>query len=281
MAAGPDVRCHPLGVLECVVNISEGRDRGVIEVIAAAAGDALLDVHTDPHHHRSVLTLVGEDAPRAVAVAALEHIDLRTHDGVHPRLGAVDVVPFVALDGSTDADALAARDRFAAWWAAEHGVPTFRYGPERSLPEVRRRAFRDLAPDHGPAAPHPTAGATAVGQRPVLVAYNVWVADVDLALVGALAAAVRRPGIRTLGLAVGDRWQVSMNLIAPDEVGPAEAYDAVVAATAELGGRVEGAELVGLVPERVLRAIPPVRWTALDLSEDRTIEARLAGRRPG
>ena len=86
-------------MLECVVNISEGRDRGVIDAIAEQAGADLLDVHTDPDHHRSVLTLVGEAAPRSVARAAVEHLDLKTHQGAHPRIGVVDVVPFVPLDG--------------------------------------------------------------------------------------------------------------------------------------------------------------------------------------
>ena len=268
-------------MLECVVNISEGRDPARVERIGAAAGADLLDVHTDPHHHRSVLTLIGEEAPRAVAVAAVAEIDLRTHAGVHPRLGVVDVVPFVALTGSTAADALAARDRFARWFAQAHGVPCFLYGPERTLPEVRRRAFADLHPDIGPAVPHPTAGATAVGQRGILVAYNVWVEATDLASVRALAASVRGPAVRALGLRVGDRYQVSMNLIDPQVVGPAHAFDAVVGAAASVGPHlaVTGAELVGLVPDVVLHAVPRARWESLDLSPDRTIEARLEATR--
>jgi glutamate formiminotransferase len=266
-------------VLECVVNLSEGRDDAVLDAIAGTAGDDLLDLHRDPHHHRAVLTLVGEDAPRAVAEAAVAQLDLTDHDGVHPRLGVVDVVPFVALDGSTPADAVAARDAFAAWLGDVVGVPCFRYGEERSLPEVRRRAFADLAPDTGPAEPHPTAGACAVGARPPLVAYNVWLADDDVAAARAIAAEVRRPGVRTLGLQVGARVQVSMNLVAPEEVGPAAAYDLVRAAAEARGHAVAGAELVGLVPERVLAAVPRARWRELDLDEDRTIEARLARRR--
>ena len=262
-------------MLECVVNISEGRDPEVVAAIARAAGPELLDQHTDPHHHRSVFTVVGTEAPRALTEAALSAIDLRTHQGVHPRLGVVDVVPFVALEGSAAGDALAARDDFARWLAHEHGVPCFLYGPERSLPEVRRRAFRDLPPDLGPDAPHPAAGATAVGARELLVAYNVWVSGVTATSVRALADAVRTPEIRTLGLAVGGRWQVSMNLVEPATAGPAEAYDRVVALAGEHGARVEGAELVGLVPAGVLAPIPPHRWAELDLDPDRTIEARL------
>jgi glutamate formiminotransferase len=266
-------------VLECVLNLSEGRDEVALDAIAATAGDALLDLHRDPHHHRAVLTVLGEDAPRAIATAAVARLDLRGHDGVHPRLGVVDVVPFVALAGSAPADAVAARDAFAEWMAATTGVPCFCYGEERSLPEVRRRAFVDLAPDTGPPQPHPTAGACAVGARPPLVAYNVWLGTGDLAAGRAIAAAARRPGLRALGLQVGDRVQVSMNLVAPDQLGPADAYDLVRELAAARGAAVAGAELVGLVPEAVLRAVPRARWRELDLAEDRTLEARIARRR--
>lgn len=265
-------------MLECVINISEGRDLDVVERIAAAAGPDLLDVHSDPHHHRSVLTVVGEAPARAVAAAAVAALDLRTHDGVHPRLGVVDVVPFVALAGSTVRDAVAARNAFAHWFADEHGVPCFVYGAERTLPEVRRHAFGSLAPATGPILPHPTAGATAVGQRAVLVAYNVWVRGTDLAGARALAATVRGPAIRALGLQVGDRLQVSMNLVDPRSIGPAAAFDAVSAAADAAGAAVEGAELVGLLPAAVLEAVPPRRWAELDLAPDRTIEARLDAR---
>jgi len=260
-------------VLECVVNVSEGRRDDVLDELAAAAGADLLDLHRDPHHHRAVLTLVGEEAPRAVAAAAVRRIDLRDHHGVHPRLGAVDVVPFVALGAATEADARAARDAYARWSAAALGVPCFLYGPERTLPEVRRRAFVDLAPDAGGPAPHPTAGATAAGARPVLVAYNVWLAEADLDRARAVATLIRGPHLRVLGLAVGDRVQVSMNLVAPDRLGPATAHDLVAAHTA-----VAGAELVGLVPTTVLAAVPRHRWAELDLDEARTIEARLTER---
>jgi glutamate formiminotransferase len=265
-------------VLECVVNISEGRDPARLVALAACAGDDLLDLHRDPDHHRAVLTLVGEDAPRAVAAEAVAELDLAGHDGVHPRLGVVDVVPFVALDGSEAADAIAARDAFAAWFAEACQVPCFLYGPERTLPEVRRHAFVDLAPDTGPPSPHPTAGAAAVGARPVLVAYNAWLAEDDLAGARAVAAAVRSPELRALGLQVGARVQVSMNLVAPAELGLAAAYDRVAAEAADRGMAVDGAELVGLLPHAVLHDVPRARWVELDLAEDRTIEARLGGR---
>ncbi|HEX4905056.1 MAG TPA: hypothetical protein VFU93_06375 [Acidimicrobiales bacterium] len=247
-------------MLECVVNVSEGRRRPLLDALAEAAGTDLLDLHADPHHNRAVLTLVGEEAPRRVASVAFELLDLRRHRGVHPRLGVVDVVPFVALEGSTMADAIAARDRYVAW----SPVPCARYGPEGpTLPEVRRRA-----PSSMPA--HPRAGITAVGARPVLVAYNVWLADAPLAVARAVAASLRSPALRAIGLQVGDRVQVSMNLVDPLALGPADAYDAV----AQRVG-VAGAELVGLVPRAVLEGVPSERWAQLDLGPDRTIEARL------
>ncbi|MFP5317439.1 MAG: glutamate formiminotransferase [Acidimicrobiia bacterium] len=264
-------------MLECVVNVSEGRDGAVLGELAAAAGSALLDVHTDRHHHRSVFTLAAEPAGRLgravrqLATVAVARIDLRRHQGVHPRFGAVDVVPFVPLAGSTITDAVAARDRFAAWAGSELGVPCFRYGPEVVLPEVRRTAFRSRLPDTGPAEPHPTAGAMAVGARPVLVAYNVWLAQgVAVEEARRIAASLRGPAVRALGLDVGGRAQVSCNLVDPAAVGPAAVYDAVVAQAP-----VERAELVGLVPAAVLEAVPPGRWAELDLEPGRSIEARL------
>lgn len=235
-------------VLTCVANLSVG--------VARDWGGEVLDVHVDAHHGRTVVTLVGEDAIRRVASAAVGSIDLRRHAGVHPRVGAVDVVPFVPLAGSTMADAVAARDRFAAWIESALRVPALRYGPERTLPDVRRSP---------PPLPHPTAGACCVGARGVLVAYNV-VVDATLAEARRIARSLRSPAVRALGLAVGGDVQVSMNLLDPAAVGPAEVFDAIG------GGR---AELVGLVPQAVLDAVPRHRWAELDLAPERTIEARL------
>ena len=258
-----------------MINVSEGRDRSVIRHVAGAGGDCLLDVHSDPHHNRSVLTLAGagvEGAARTVTVEAMHRIDLRLHVGVHPRLGAVDVVPFVPLAGSTLDDAVAARDQFAAWAGQELGVPCFLYGPERSLPDVRRHAFTGLAPDTGPPVAHPTAGAICVGARPVLVAYNVWLAaGVPVATARQVAREIRGPGLRALGLDVGGRAQVSMNLVDPYRLGPAEAYDAVAARAP-----VEGAEVVGMVPAAVLEAVPPARWAELSLGRDKALPPGLA-----
>jgi glutamate formiminotransferase len=251
-------------VLVSAVNVSEGRDGPALARIADAAGDDLLDLHRDLHHHRSVLTVAGADAVRRVAAAAVAAIDLRRHSGVHPRLGAVDVVPFVPFGTSTPAEAAEARDAFAAWARTELALPALVYredGP--TLPEVRARARFELLP-------HPTAGAVAVGARGPLVAYNVWLEVPDVALARRVARAVRGAGIRALGLPVGGRVQVSMNLVDPLQVGPAAAFDAVAA-----HARVAGAELVGLVPQAVLDAVAPDRWQELDLDARSSVEARL------
>ena len=275
-------------MLECVVNLSEGRRPDVIQALVAAAGGvavggvggAVLDVHRDPDHNRSVVTLGGDDegveaAARALAREAVAHLDLRAHTGVHPRFGVVDVVPFVPLAPTSLDEAVAARDRFAAWAGAELALPCFLYGPARSLPEVRRGAFGSLLPDTGPQQPHPTAGACAVGARPVLVAYNVWLATDQVAVASRIAAAVRGPAVRALGFAVAGGVQVSMNLVDPMVVGPATAFDAVRDLASEEHVAVQRAELVGLVPREVLAAIPPARWAELDLDPTRTIEGRL------
>lgn len=262
-------------MIECVVNVSEGRDPGILSRLADACDDDLLDVHTDVDHNRSVFTLVGTAAPRRLARAAVDAIDLTTHEGVHPRLGAVDVVPFIAID-EPEAAARTARDEFARWAGSELVLPCFTYDHKRPLPEVRRRAFVDLMPDYGPNRPHPTAGACAVGVRDVLVAYNVWLPGDQIELARTIARAIRSNDVRALGLTVGDRVQVSMNLINPGVVGPAAAFDAVAKHARDAGTAAEGAELVGLLPASVLNAVDMHRWDELDLGVDRTIEYRLA-----
>jgi glutamate formiminotransferase len=297
-------------VLECVVNVSEGRDPAVVAGLAAAAGRFVLDVHTDADHNRSVITLAGpvepvvgeaaaaeppvEEAVRDLAAATVAAVDISRHTGAHPRIGALDVVPFVALtwDGTGHlgdgpmAEAVAARDRFAGWAGRTLGLPCFLYGPERSLPEVRRQAWATFQPDEGPPNPHPTAGATAVGARPVLVAYNLWLTGADVDLARRIAAEVRGPGLRTLGLAVGTAVQVSCNLVTPWRLGPGAAFDAVARALEaderdRAGGErsgaagIERAELVGLLPRAVLEAEPAHRQSELGLHASDTIEARL------
>ncbi len=267
-------------LLQCVVNVSEGRDQMVISALGASAGRCLLDVHSDPDHHRSVFTLVGssdevQHAARSLARSTLDSVDIRGHAGIHPRIGALDVVPFVSLVGAPVVDgpvdvAVKARDAFADWAGRDLRLPCFLYGPERSLPELRRMAWTALRPDTGPDAPHPTAGAAAVGARGILVAYNLWLDGADLDQARRVAAAIRSPHLRTLGLATTSAVQVSCNLIDPWTFGPGDAFDAVASRVS-----VDRAELVGLIPLAVLEAEPQHRWGELGLSPSATIEARL------
>jgi len=281
-------------VLECVPNVSEGRDGDVLDALAAACGPSLLDLHVDPDHHRSVFTLAGRrgwDALGAVvrlAVAAAARLDLRTHHGVHPRLGVLDVVPFVALDEPIQL-AVDAGHLFAAWIVAELSVPVFFYDAcadgQRDLPEVRRRAFTNLEPDMGAAEPHPKLGAVAVGARRPLVAVNCWLDRDDLALARSVAMAVRErdgglPAVRALGLRLPSRGvaQVSMNLCDLERTGLEEACTTVRATVEARGGHVARVELVGLVPAAELARCSEafLDWTGL--GPDVTIEARLASR---
>ena len=262
----------------------------------------MLDVHSDAEHHRTVLTLGGplsrvEDAARARGGRGRgPHRPplprRRPSPARRRRRGAVRAAPRIP-DGRAGLGptVVEARDRFAAWAGAELGLPCFLYGPERSLPEVRRSAFRSLAPDTGPERPHPTAGATAVGARPVLVAYNVWIAGrprrptAGPAAVGARrwpGLAGRRaagPGVRALGSPWRAGAQVSCNLIDPGAV-PARPtlYDTVAAGAEPQGCSVVRAELVGPGAGSGPRRAPRDRWAELDLGEDRTIESRMADR---
>jgi glutamate formiminotransferase len=275
-------------LVECVINISEGRDARLLSLLDASAGPLLLDRHSDPDHHRSVYTLVGPApdvaaAARALATATVEALDLRAHQGAHPRFGVLDVVPFVPYEpGQPPPHDLRAvqglRDDFARWLATELGVPSFLYGPLpgggwRTLPDVRRGAFSSLLPYAGPDHPHDTAGACAVGARAVLVAYNVWVSS--LAVARRVAPGLRSSSVRALGLAVGDRAQVSCNLVDPIHVGPEQLFDAVTARLATQGGAVLGAELVGLLPRAVLGSTEASRWAELGLADGLTVESRL------
>jgi glutamate formiminotransferase len=222
---------------------------------------------------------------RSLARAAVETLDIGSHDGAHPRFGVLDVVPFVPLnepakERSDLRDAVAARDAFAAWAGTTLGLPCFLYGPlpgggARSLPEVRRGAFGAFGPDWGPTSPHPTAGAAAVGARPLLVAYNLWLTGADIELARAVARALRGPLVRALAFDLAPGVQVSFNLLDPIALGPAEIYDRAASLLGE--GRIVRAELVGLIPAAALELVPKARWGKLDLAPDRTIEARLAG----
>jgi glutamate formiminotransferase len=266
-------------VLECVVNISEGRDDRIVAKIVERAGPACVDHHSDPWHNRSVLTLLGSgvfDAALEVARATVELCDFTRHEGVHPAIGTVDVVPFVPIGshgfGSSInlVEARAARDAFITAIGDELGLPCFAYGPERSLPEVRRGAFGILAPTNGLPTAHPTAGGCCVGARPSLVAYNIYLEAPDIRLARSVATSIRSREVKALGLIVGGSVQVSCNLVAPWLVGPAEVVDMVSALAP-----VHHTELIGLIPEAALRVIARSRWAELDVGPDRTIEARL------
>ena len=281
-------------MLECVANVSEGRRDAVIDELAARAGRALLDVHRDRDHHRSVFTIAGTThetltAVRRLAEGVAATIDLSIHDGVHPRLGALDVVPFVAMGDTPPRNAVLAARAFAIWWSSVCAVPCFFYGAVderlRDLPSLRRDAFTRRVPDTGPRHAHPRLGATAVGARPPLVALNcVLDGDASLADAQAIAASVRErdgglPGVRALGfwLASRERAQVSMNLVDLQRTGLDAACNRVEVLAAERGRAVTEIELVGLIPASELDRCGPDRQVAARLDRRRTIEGRYPG----
>jgi glutamate formiminotransferase/glutamate formiminotransferase/formiminotetrahydrofolate cyclodeaminase len=261
-----------MALLESVPNLSEGRDRHVVDAVAAAFGSAgarVLDVHVDPDHHRSVVTLVGDDrALEDGLVAGIDEarrrIDLRLHQGVHPRVGAADVVPVVPLVPEDLGRAVSVARGVARRAGQELGLPVFLYG---DLGEGRRPAFfrrggleelgrriaaADLTPPHGPARLDPSAGAVLVGVRAPLVAFNLELLG-SLEDAQAVAAGVREssgglPGVQALGLAVGDRVQVSTNLVDIDATPLHRMAERIAVLAAERGARVGAGELVGLVP---------------------------------
>jgi glutamate formiminotransferase len=281
-------------VLECVPNVAEGRDPQRLRHLADACGPSLLDVHVDPDHDRAVLTLAGPgtsdalDAAQRLAGAVADVLDVRRNAGVHPLLGALDVVPFVALGpGTALADARAAADEFARWWALELRVPVFLFDAAdakgRSLPETRRAAFGSRQPDLGPSTAHPTLGATCVGARHPLVACNCMLRTDDVHLARRVARAVRErdgglPGVRALGFPLPSRGraQVSMNLVDLAATGVEAACGAVRDLARAQGDDVEAVELVGLLPRAELERCSAAfrAWARLD--DDSTIEARLA-----
>jgi glutamate formiminotransferase len=280
-------------MLECVPNVSEGRDRAVLDALARACGRPLLDRHVDADHHRSVFTLAGRgptdavDAVRRLALAVADRVDIGAHAGVHPRLGALDVVPFVALDGDSAITAVEAARDFARWIAAELSLPVFLYDgadpDRRTLPDARRDAFVHRAPDVGPAFPHPRLGAVAVGARPPLVAVNCELAHDDVALARQLAHAVRErdgglPGVRALGMRLDSvrRAQVSMNLVALDRTSMQDACERVRELARAAGTDVARVELVGLVPAGELSRCDPGFLAWAGIGDDQTIECRLA-----
>jgi glutamate formiminotransferase len=270
-------------MFECVINVSEGRDLVVIDELCDVSGSSLKDMHSDEFHNRSVFTLINEPVALVNSVHTLiatcyERLDLSTHQGVHPRFGVVDVVPFVALE-ATEADrAVTLRDELARWLVDEYEVPVFLYGPLadhsiRSLPEVRKTAFISLMPDMGPAIATRERGCVAVGARPILVAWNLWLDDVSLDEAQRVVKAIRQSAVRSLAFQVGDQVQVSCNIIDTDAILPSHLYDQVTSLL-NAPGRINRAELVGLVPTSLLEREEPSRWTQLGLARDTTIETR-------
>jgi glutamate formiminotransferase len=279
-------------MLECVPNVSEGRDATVIAALAAACGRSLLDVHTDRDHNRSVFTLAGpgfrdaETAVAALARAVATALDLTHHEGVHPRIGVLDVVPFCALDEDHDVAASAAIG-FAEWAVAELALPVFLYDDadplRRSLPELRSEAFVKRTPDLGPLVPHPTLGAVAVGARPPLIAVNCWLDTNDLIVARDIARRVRErdggmAGVRALGLLLEseDVVQVSMNLVDLAVTGVEDACTKVRRLAAKDDWEVTRVEIVGLVPAAELERCSTEFREWAGLGPDVTIEAHLA-----
>lgn len=294
-------------MLECVPNVSEGRDRAAIgrmaDAVRVTPGVRLLDVHSDPTHHRSVFTCVGaaEALRRAVVqlfTEAVKTVDLTRHAGVHPRLGALDVVPFVPLGDTPMTAAVAAAHATGRLLAERFDVPVLFYehaatAPHRRpLEEVRRGGYDALTvrlasdawrPDVGPSRPHPTAGAVAVGARPVLVAFNVQLSTVDLAVAQAIARTVRArsgglPGVKALGLPLSHRGvvQVSMNLTDLTRTRPIDAFTCVAGEAARLGVAVADSELVGLAPAAAITAVEAATMHVVDWSPARILETWLS-----
>jgi glutamate formiminotransferase len=274
-------------ILEAVPNVSEGRNESCIAAFGRALGAhgcSLLDVHSDADHNRSVFTLVGgpqeiADSLVAAARTVVGHIDMRVHEGAHPCIGALDVVPIAYLREDdrelAQDEALAVANRLAA----ELDLPVFVYGELASADHRRERSFfRDggvealgarmasgeLAPDFGPTRMHPTAGAALVGARPPLVAFNVELDTADIGIAKQIAAKVREangglPGVRAIGVKLATRGvaQVSTNVQNPFAVPLADVVEAVRAGAEPLGASVAAAELVGLAPAAALDGFPP------------------------
>lgn len=275
----------PGQIVECVPNFSEGRNaetfRALIEVVGAVPGVALLDHTMDPDHHRSVLTFagspdaVGEAAYRAVRLA-VERIDLRMHRGVHPRIGAADVVPFVPIRGVTMRDCIELACALGRRIGRELDIPVFLYEeaatrPARArLETIRLGGLAGLAhrmktdpewvPDFGPCRLHPSAGATVVGARRILVAFNVNLDTNDLDIARAIAKTVRQSGgglagVKAIGVSLAGRGhvQVAMNLVNIEDTPVHAAFEAVRREAERRGVRVAGSELIGLVPREAVR----------------------------
>jgi glutamate formiminotransferase len=293
-------------LIECIPNVSEGRRPQVVtrlaEVVAGTPGVTLLDRTSDSSHHRSVLTFAGERDGIAAAVlalfeAALSAIDLRTHTGVHPRIGAVDVVPFVPLEGATMAVCVELAMEVAAEVAARFDLPVYLYEDAARLPErrrledIRRGQFEGLAdkmrdpawtPDFGPSRPHPTAGASVIGARMPLIAYNINLDSDRLDVARAIASVIREssgglPCVKAMGVPLDDRRivQVSMNLTNYTITSMRTVFDAVEAEASARGIDILESELIGLVPAAALADTSPDYLRLADFRADMVLEERL------
>jgi glutamate formiminotransferase len=290
-------------LLECALNLSEGNRETLIQSIAAAAqGVHILDVQSDRDHNRTVLTFIGSpeaaaQAAFAVSAKAAELIDMNLHHGAHPRMGAVDVIPFVPLGDATMEDAIATARQVGKRLGDELGIPVYLYEEAASCPEhrnladVRHGEYEGLAqkladpewkPDFGPAHPHPTAGATAVGARIYLVAYNVNLGTPSIEIARAIARALRaKTGglqhVKALGIMLKDRnqAQVSMNVVNPFQTPLYRVLEAVRMEAARYGVAVTGTEIVGLVPLAVMLESARYYLQLEAFADDQVLETRL------
>ncbi len=284
-------------MIECVPNFSEGRDqakiRAIVEAIASA-GVLLLGYQSDVDHNRSVVTFAGaadvvmEGAIQGAGKAA-ELIDLDRHEGVHPRVGAADVIPFVPLDGgSIDECARIAHRAGEEIWR-RFGVPVYFYeaaarSPNRKrLENVRRPGFDGAPPDIGDVAAHPAAGASVIGAREILVAFNINLETADANVARSIARRIRESSggfrfVKAMGLYLPSRGyaQVSMNLTNFAETPLDRVYDAVVEEAARLATRVRSSQLVGFIPRRAFEMYPDFFARAEHFDESRIIEVSVA-----
>lgn len=285
-------------MLESVPNFSEGRDPRIVEAIAATIRAvprvALLGYEMDADHNRSVFTFAGPDT--AVVEAAIQAagtaaalIDITRHTGVHPRVGAADVVPFIPLDGSTMPDAVrAAQAAGAAIWQ-RFAVPVYLYGeaarrPSRMrLESVRRPGFDGAPPDFGNTSVHPTAGATVAGARAFLIAYNFDLETPDVETAKTIARRIRAssggfPHVKAMGLYLKSRAraQVTMNLTNFAEIPLDQLHQKIAASAAEFGTSIADGELIGFIPRAAYEKCPHFFRAASNFDESRILETRLA-----
>jgi len=293
-------------LIECVPNISEGRRPEVVEAMLQAlrsvAGVRMLDASSDASHNRSVFTLAGDAGPLKAGILALvgsatERIDLRTHTGEHPRLGAVDVVPFVPIEGVTMADCVALARDTAAEVAGRFNVPVFLYEEaasspaRRNLEDIRRGEFEGLAakmaspdwtPDFGPSQPHPTAGAIVMGARMPLIAFNINLATDRVDVAKKIAGAIRHSSggfrfVKAMGIALADRGivQVSINLTNHEKTPMHRVFDAVRQEAQRYGVAILESEIIGLTPQAALVAAAEYHLQMARFSSDQILENRL------